>query len=277
MKLSQIRTDGGTQPRAELSQDMVQEYAEAMAGGALFPPVDVFYDGRTYWLADGFHRYHAAQKLGLSDLPATVHQGTQRDAVLFSVGANAAHGMRRTNEDKRRAVMRLLDDAEWAKWSNREIARQCFVDERTVRSLRPAVTAEVPQSDRIYTTKHGTQATMRTANIGQAPRAPEQPAYGTPQPERPTPTYGAPRDLGEFQQEAARIEQAAQPTPQERYDDAPEAKQAVTMVRRWQSEMDAAMTAAALGKLAPEARRFLARRMRAFADRINQVAEELEA
>jgi hypothetical protein len=35
----------------------------------------------------------------------------------------ATHGVRRTNEDKRRAVMKLLQDAKWSTGSNREIAK----------------------------------------------------------------------------------------------------------------------------------------------------------
>jgi len=34
------------------------------------------------------------------------------DAVFNSVGANAEHGLRRTNADKRRAVLTLLNDDE---------------------------------------------------------------------------------------------------------------------------------------------------------------------
>src|SRR5215207_11626412 len=101
LALKTIRTDGGTQPRAALNQDRVGEYADDMARGDEFPPVTVFYDGADYWLADGFHRYHA-RATRHPDIEAEVRQGTRRDAILFSVGANASHGMRRTNEDKRR-------------------------------------------------------------------------------------------------------------------------------------------------------------------------------
>lgn len=31
-----------------------------------------------------------------------VLRGTKRDAILYSVGANSTHGLRRTNADKRR-------------------------------------------------------------------------------------------------------------------------------------------------------------------------------
>jgi hypothetical protein len=132
-----IRLDGGTQPRAALSDPLAEEYAEAMRGGAELPPVTVFHDGADHWLADGFHRRRAAELLGLAEIAADVRQGTRRDAILHSVGANAAHGMRRTNDDKRRAVLTLLDDPEWSAWSDREIARQCGVSDRFVNGLRP--------------------------------------------------------------------------------------------------------------------------------------------
>jgi predicted nucleic acid-binding protein len=56
--LESIRIDGGTQIRLEIRTDVVQEYAELIAK---LPPITVFFDGSTYWLADGFHRYHAAR------------------------------------------------------------------------------------------------------------------------------------------------------------------------------------------------------------------------
>ena len=89
----------------------------------------------------------------------------ERDAILHSVGANATHGMRRTPEDERRAVLWLLEDAEWAAWSNYVIAEKCHVSKHLVRSLRPSRSEESvqePPRERIYTTKHGTQATMGT-------------------------------------------------------------------------------------------------------------------
>jgi hypothetical protein len=52
------------------------------------------------------------------------------------VGANATHGLRRTNADKRRAALTLLQDEEWQRWSNREIARQCGVTHTFVAKLR---------------------------------------------------------------------------------------------------------------------------------------------
>lgn len=139
LPLSHIRTDGGTQPRASLCQDVIDEYAEALMAGADFPPVILFFDGVQYWLADGFHRLAAARQTGQPSIIADIRPGTRREAVLHSVGANAAHGLRRTNADKRRAVTTLLTDLEWSVWSDREIARQCCVSKTFVNHMRQEV------------------------------------------------------------------------------------------------------------------------------------------
>ncbi len=165
--INNLRLDGGTQPRAEVDPFVVDDYAEALHAGIEFPAITAFYDGSLYWLADGFHRVSAAKKAGNTEIEADVKQGTQRDAILFSVGANAAHGLRRTNADKRRAVQRLLTDEEWTKWSDREIARRCSVHHEMVGKLRKEFSLAVSASEtRTYTTKHGTTATMQTSNIG---------------------------------------------------------------------------------------------------------------
>ena len=170
LALSDIRIDGGTQSRAKINADVVQEYAAAVLADVQFPPIVVFFDGKEYWLADGFHRWQAFDRAKRDTIPAEVRQGTQRDAVLFSVGANSSHGLRRTNDDKRRAVLTLLDDPEWAKWSDREIARRCAVDGKTVAGLRPKLSAELPQIERTVSRKGGTFQ-QNTANIGAQPKA----------------------------------------------------------------------------------------------------------
>lgn len=167
--ISLIRANGGTQSRAEINQAVVDDYAAAIGNGASFPAITVFYDGNDYWLADGFHRYHAHLQLGLADIDADVRQGTRREAILYSVGANEAHGLRRTNEDKRRAVLTLLGDEEWAGWSDREIARRCHVDHVTVGRIRKDTGAVHQNENRTFTHhKTGKPTTMNTSAIGKS-------------------------------------------------------------------------------------------------------------
>lgn len=121
---------------------------------------------------DGFHRVKACTFAERAEIDADVRQGTQRDAILYSVSANATHGMRRTNADKRRAVMTLLNDEQWSKWSDREIAAKCGVSNTFVGQLRKEVLpVNGLQVDRTWTTRHGTTATMNTANIGRTQSA----------------------------------------------------------------------------------------------------------
>ena len=133
--LSDIQ-DGGAQMRVEMKPDIVREYADDMAAGAVFPPVEVYYDGSIYWLAEGYHRVEAARKLDRESIDAEVLDGGERDAILHGIGSNASHGLRRTQADKRRAVERLLRDEEWSKWSNRKIAEAAKVDHKTVATVR---------------------------------------------------------------------------------------------------------------------------------------------
>lgn len=141
--LSDIITDGGTQSRVAVSPEVVIEYAERMRAGDVFPPVVVFHDGTRYHLADGFHRVLATERAGLGAVEVDVRKGTRQDALLYSIGANATHGLRRTNADKRHCVELAL--AEWPRWSDRRIAKACGVDDKTVGAVRSGSTAEIPQ------------------------------------------------------------------------------------------------------------------------------------
>ena len=145
-----------------------------------FPPLTVFHDGKVYWLADGFHRHYAATSIGSRDIACIVKPGGLRDAILHSCQANAVHGLRRSDEDKRRAVKVLLADREWATWSDREIARRCQVSHTLVSRIREESTpltgnvaserlqnsGQIATDDRTYRTKHGSVSTMNTAAIG---------------------------------------------------------------------------------------------------------------
>jgi hypothetical protein len=134
IKLALIHCDCGTQSRAAINTDTVKEYAEEMIEGAKFPPAEVFFDGSEYYLADGFHRVMAASRNGFLDFECHVHLGTKSDALLFSLGANARHGLKRTNADKRRSVELAL--AEWPDWSDRKIADVCAVGNALVGEVR---------------------------------------------------------------------------------------------------------------------------------------------
>ena len=174
ISLDAIRIDGGTQCRVELNKSALADYAQALRDGVELPPVDVMFDGTDNWLADGFHRYHAYCAEKRSTIPANVLNGTVRSAVLYSVGANGTHGLRRSNADKRKAVMTLLADAEWSAWSNREIAERCGVGHPFVAALRDPGVAAKQQENRDRSVAKRVEAVESDSTLPGEQRAPEQ-------------------------------------------------------------------------------------------------------
>lgn len=160
LPLELIRIDGGTQSRSALDASTVQHYAEEMAGGAKFPliivyegpddrePTDAASKSKHYWLASGFHRYHAMLQRGVVSEFVRVRSGGRREAILFSVGANHQHGLQRSRADKRFAVRLLLSDPEWWNKSLHWIAEKCHVSDDLAASVKDEMIAETQlQSD----------------------------------------------------------------------------------------------------------------------------------
>jgi transposase-like protein len=172
LPIGQIRLDGGTQPRTALDFAAIDDYAEAMAAGGKFPPVVVFLDGEHYWLADGFHRLKAAFAAGFDAIDCELRQGTLEDAQWYSFSANKTNGLRRTNEDKQRAVKSALLHARAASLSNSAIARHVGVDEATVRNWRAelAASSEIPKIDTRTVSRQGSTYQQRTTQIGRRRR-----------------------------------------------------------------------------------------------------------
>jgi hypothetical protein len=142
LPLTDIRLDGRTQPRVQLNHGIVRDYAEAYKARAKFPALIVFFDRRYYWLADGFHRWRAAQRAGLSKVPCEVHEGTSGDARWYSCSANRARGLRRTNGDKRKCVFAAFKHPSGAKLSDRRIADPCGVSHNFVSNLRKELSSD---------------------------------------------------------------------------------------------------------------------------------------
>jgi N6-adenosine-specific RNA methylase IME4 len=160
VSLSKIETRDTLQPRATMNFIIVEDYAQAMKEGQIFPPLDVVFDGETYWLWDGFHRCKAAEQIGLTEINIRVTKGDFEYAEWLALGANKTHGFRRSNEDKRRAVELALRHPEAKGLSDRKLAEHCGVHYNFVGKLR--LSHDVIVNGR--TGKDG--RTINTANIG---------------------------------------------------------------------------------------------------------------
>lgn len=138
LAVDNILASAATQVRKKLDKDTIDEYTEALKNGAIFPPLVVFAEKESdrYILADGFHRHHAYVNAEMPECKVEVREGSLHDALLWALGANDEHGLRRTNADKRNAVEMAFKDPEISTLEIIQIADVCRVTERTVRRIR---------------------------------------------------------------------------------------------------------------------------------------------
>lgn len=131
--LSELTIDTRLQMRASIDQEIVADYAEHVGD---LPPVWAVREGEILWLTDGGYRTLAHRKAGRDKIKVAVAEGTFLDAVKEAAGSNDAHGLRRTSADKRMAIMAMLSQPEWSERSDRWIAEQCRVSDKTVAAVR---------------------------------------------------------------------------------------------------------------------------------------------
>lgn len=137
VKLHYIEKDMALQIRCQNDVDQIDNLCAAIEEGHDIPPVDLFWDetAKRYFIGDGWHRILAYEQRGWEDIPAIVHQGGRPAALKHALGANASHGLRRTNKDKRRAIE--IATSEFPRLSNVAIAELCKVTDKTVARYRP--------------------------------------------------------------------------------------------------------------------------------------------
>jgi hypothetical protein len=182
ISLSDLRLDDQVQQRAGgVAAALVDEYAEDVALWLADAPVVVFYEPAAtpsvrcsillldrYWLADGFHRVAAAKKAGVQVVPCVVREGGRRDAILYAVGANAAHGARRTHADKRKAIGTLLADPEWSQWSDRVIAERVGVHHTTVATVRESNTKSCDVANLATSRRNVSGSNTKSCGVGES-------------------------------------------------------------------------------------------------------------
>ena len=157
---SQLRTDGDTQPRVGLTSAIVDRYTDEMAIGIKFPPVDVFWDGESYWLVDGYHRLAAAEAIEeqtkCNTIDCRVHEGTLLEAQWFSYAANKSNSHQRSNNDKIRAVQAALAHPLAASLTDVAIGKYVGASDRCVGEWRAKLSSNGSMIASVAVTRNGT-------------------------------------------------------------------------------------------------------------------------
>ena len=158
--------------------NIVIEYAALMQTGAVFPPVTVWWDGRHYWLLDGFQRIAAAERAGLSHLAAEIRKGSLQDAQWDSYAANAVHGLRRTSAETKAVVQLALEHSKSRNLSTLQLAKHLHVPEATVRYWRSKLSSQSYEDNVRVVTRGQTQYALHIGKIGRTRRTGERKTRG---------------------------------------------------------------------------------------------------
>ena len=104
----------------------------------------------------------------MAAIEANLYQGSLEDAKWHSFSVNTAHGMRRTKDDKERAVRAALQHPNAANLGNVEIAKHCGVSEGMVRKYRSekTISASSKNTKMRTVTRSGKTYRQNTTNIG---------------------------------------------------------------------------------------------------------------
>lgn len=129
MHLTEIKLDAELWPRSREDREVVGHYADVFEE---LPPLVV--QKRTGKLIDGWHRFYAASKRGLTEVQ--VEEVEIPDNLVFAeaVKRNLKHGLPLKREEREEAVARLKRDG----LSIEEIARALSISDRTVQRILKA-------------------------------------------------------------------------------------------------------------------------------------------
>ena len=124
-----------------------------------------------FHVVDGHHTLEAARNNFGDDhcVKFEVRGKTFRDAYFLATGTNASHGKRRSNEEKRLAVLRWLEDDDMKEWTDGCIAKHCYVAGSTVTRISDELVQNMSYTrptKRKYLGISGNTVWIETAEIG---------------------------------------------------------------------------------------------------------------
>ena len=142
LRVDSLVVDVTIQPRVRgLDAAHVTEMADWLKANPKddLPPIRVYRVDGDHLVSRGFHRHAAYSQAGRAYIPAEQFEGTRDDAALDAAASNTDHGLKRTNDDKRRAVVMTLGLR--PEWPNTKIAEWCAVAHDTVNRIRAELAA----------------------------------------------------------------------------------------------------------------------------------------
>ena len=173
--IKDLLLDQKYQARSRMDPQVIKDYEGLISEGVEMPPIKVVSIQNQLYVVDGFHRVYAYRNQGRDRIEADVVDGNDRLALELAVSANQAHGLRRSNQDKTKAVEMVLDDLELMCESDRFIAKLCGVSPPFVGDIRTRL--EKPKSSSRYARKTHEKVESQEVKIFSPPTAFGEPEF----------------------------------------------------------------------------------------------------
>ncbi len=134
------------QARSRLNDQVIKDYEALIFDKVAMPSIRVVKHDKELIVVDGFHRLHAYRNKGRDQIEAEVSEGCPKTALKLAIGANHEHGLRRSKEDKARAVEMALTDLDLRVESDRRLGELCGVSHTFIASIREKTGVSKPKS-----------------------------------------------------------------------------------------------------------------------------------
>jgi uncharacterized protein YerC len=134
-----IGEDGkATQLREQTNEEIIERYAEDLEDGDQFPAIDLVPVGDgTYYIADGWHRVLAHQRIGRGIVDAIIltvvdGQDPLETAKRYALRANQKHGLQLTRGDQGKRARTALLMVAYRYFSLRDLEQEVGVGKSTI-------------------------------------------------------------------------------------------------------------------------------------------------
>lgn len=120
LSMKVLKPDLSLQARVNhIDVDHVRALHDILKNGQPLAPIIVFEidgpKGKTFKIADGFHRHEVYKRDGKPGIPCVVVSGTLQEAIEYAASANQTLSLRRKPEDVRKAICLLFDNGWFTK------------------------------------------------------------------------------------------------------------------------------------------------------------------
>ena len=159
--ISNVHLEPRCQCREQIDKEYVATLIEAFQAEREIPRIEVWeVDGEPearLVVVDGYHRLQALTTLKREWLHvAVVGNGSLDEASWYAIGRNHEHGLRRTLEDRKKAIRYAFENPLARDYANTTIARQTGCNDKLVAIVRAEVEATIKmKGDEPSTTRVG--------------------------------------------------------------------------------------------------------------------------